>query len=156
MATRTKPGVTLGRTITHRLHLLQKLTDRASQAAYVSKAQMPLSEGRCLAAIGAFSPLSVNDLAAQANLDKAQASRAAQSLVTQGLVSKEASSADGRGVVLSLTPQGAQVWHRVMKVIRDRNDEIVRCLSPSERQCFDDLLERLVAHARETLGDGQV
>ena len=47
---------------------------------------MPLSEGRCLAAVGAFSPLSVNDLAAQANLDKGQASRAAQALLDQGLV----------------------------------------------------------------------
>jgi hypothetical protein len=69
----------LDRTITHRLHTLSKITDRVSQAAYESDAGIPFSEGRCLAAIGAFSPLSVNDLAQRANLNKGQASRAAQS-----------------------------------------------------------------------------
>ncbi len=42
-----------------------------------------------------FAPLSVNDLAQKANLNKGQASRAAQSLVEQGLVVKAASPTDG-------------------------------------------------------------
>jgi DNA-binding MarR family transcriptional regulator len=155
MATRSNPGANLGRTVTHRLHALQKLTDRVSQQAYLEKAGMPLGEGRCLAAVGAFSPLSVSDLAARANLDKGQASRAAQALLDQGLVSKEASAIDGRGVVLSLTPEGVQVWRRLMKVIRDRNDEIVACLTPDERETLDALLDRLVEHARAALGESQ-
>jgi len=152
MAMRPKPGAELGRTVTHRLHVLQKLTDRVSQQAYLDKTGMPLGEGRCLAAVGAFSPLSVSDLAARANLDKGQASRAAQALLDQGLVSKEASAIDGRGVVLSLTSEGVQVWRRLMKVIRDRNDEIVGCLSASERKTLDALLDRLVEHAKAALG----
>ena len=155
MATRSNPGANLGRTVTHRLHVLQKLTDRVSQQAYLEKTGMPLGEGRCLAAVGAFSPLSVSDLAARANLDKGQASRAAQALLDQGLVSKEASAIDGRGVVLSLTPEGVQVWRRLMKVIRDRNDEIVACLTPDEREVLDALLDRLVEHARAALGESQ-
>ena len=53
----------LDRTFTHQLHTLHKLTDRVSQGAYLQDAGLPLSEGRCLSAIGAFTPLSVNDLA---------------------------------------------------------------------------------------------
>lgn len=147
MAGRAKGGVELERTVTHRLHQLQKLTDRASQVAYLEQAGLPLSEGRCLSAVGSFSPLSVNDLAARANLDKAQASRAAQSLVDQGLVRKQASEVDGRGVVLTLTADGEGAWRRVMKVIRDRNAEIVACLSPEERRSLDTLLDRLIEHA---------
>ena len=153
MATRMKPAALLGRTVTHRLHMLQKLTDRVSQQAYLDKTGMPLGEGRCLAAVGTFSPLSVSDLAVRANLDKAQASRAAQALLDQGLVSKEASAVDGRGVVLSLTSDGAQVWRRLMKVIRDRNDEIVACLTPDERETLDKLLDRLVEHAKASLAE---
>lgn len=108
---------------------------------------MPLSEGRCLAAVGAFSPLSVNDLARRANLNKGQASRAAQTLVDQGLVRKEASATDGRGVVLTLTAKGEHAWRRVMTVIERRNDEILACLDAAERQQLDRLLDRLVAHA---------
>ena len=140
--------VSLEGTFTHRLHTLSKLTDRITQAAYLTDAGIPFSEGRCLAAIGAFRPLSVKDLAYRANLNKGQASRAAQSLVDQGLVHKEASATDGRGVVLTLAARGEQVWQRLMTVIERRNDEIVSCLDAAERQQLDKLLDRLVAHAR--------
>jgi DNA-binding MarR family transcriptional regulator len=139
-------------TVTFRLHTLAKLTDRVSQAAYLADAGLPIGEGRCLSAIGAFRPLSVNDLAAAANLDKAQASRAAQSLVAQGLVRKQASETDGRGVVLTLTAKGARVWRRVMDLVERRNAEITACLSAAERAQFDRLLDRLVEHARRNTG----
>ncbi|MEO7159542.1 MAG: MarR family transcriptional regulator [Polaromonas sp.] len=149
-------SVSLERTITHRLHTLSKITDRATQAAYVLDAGIPFSEGRCLAAIGAFRPLSVKDLAYRANLDKGQASRAAQSLVDLGLVLKQASATDGRGVVLTLTARGEQVWQRLMSVIERRNEEIVSCLNAAEREQLDDLLDRLVAHARAAAGAGNM
>jgi len=138
----------LERMFTHRLHTLSKLTDRLTQGAYLNDAGIALSEGRCLSAIGSFTPLSVKDLAFRANLDKGQASRAAQSLVDQGLVRKAASATDGRGVVLTLTPEGEAAWQRLMPVIARRNDEIVACLSASERAQLDRLLDRLVVHAR--------
>lgn len=141
----------LERTFTHRMHTLHKLTDRVSQAAYLSDAGLPLGEGRCLAAVGSFAPLSVKDVARQANLDKSQASRAVQTLVDKGLVAKKASAVDGRGVVLTLTAQGRRVWQRVMAVIERRNEEILACLSTAERRELDRLLGRVLAHVR---GDG--
>ena len=143
-----KCAVALDRTTTHRLHTLHKLTDRITQAAYWSDAGIPIAEGRCLAAIGSFAPLSVNDLAQGANLNKGQASRAAQALVDQGLVRKEASATDGRGVVLTLTAKGERVWQRVMGVIERRNTEIVACLDAEERRQLDRLLDRLIEAAR--------
>lgn len=148
-----KRGTTpLDRTITHRLHTLSKITDRASQAAYEADAGIPFSEGRCLAAIGSFSPLSVNDLAQRANLNKGQASRAAQSLVDQALVRKAASATDGRGVVLTLSPKGERVWQRLMQVIERRNAEIVACLDAAEVRQLSGFLDRLVEHARSAGG----
>ena len=143
--------VSLDRTITHRLHTLSKLTDRITQGAYVTDAGIPMSEGRCLAAIGQFSPLSISDLALQSNLNKSQASRAVQSLVDQGLVCKAASALDGRGVVLTLTAQGTLVWQRVMAVIERRNEEIIACLDAPELAQLEALLDRLVQHAREAV-----
>lgn len=144
----------LDRTITHRLHTLTKLSDRATQAAYEAEAGIPLSDGRCLAAIGSFGPLSVNDLAQWANLNKGQASRAAQSLVDQGLVRKAPSATDGRGVVLTLSAQGERLWQRLQRVIERRNAEIVACLDARELRQFSQLLDRLVDHARATAGQG--
>jgi len=138
----------LERMFTHRLHTLSKLTDRLTQGAYLNDTGIALSEGRCLSAIGSFTPLSVKDLAFRANLNKGQASRAAQSLVDQGLVRKEASATDGRGVVLTLTLEGEALWQRLIQVIERRNDEIMSCLNAVEREQLDRLLDRLVAHAR--------
>jgi DNA-binding MarR family transcriptional regulator len=148
-----KEGFVLERAVTHRLHTLSKLTDRLSHSAYLREAGIPLNEGRGLAAVGAFAPLSVNDLARLANLTKGQASRAAQTLVDQGLVNKQSNAVDARGVVLTLTPRGQQLWRRLKVVIEARNEKIVACLTEAERQQLDALLDRLVAHAMAAVGE---
>lgn len=145
---RTATAMPLERTLSYRLHQLHKLSDKASADAYAAECGLGLGEARCLAAIGAFAPLSVVDLAQHANLDKAQASRAAQSLVAQGWVSKVASPVDGRGVVLALTPRGVTLHRRVMALIERRNREIFGVLSAAERRALGDMLERLIGHAR--------
>ncbi len=140
--------IQLDRTLTYRLHLLHKLTDMASQRAYVADAGLSMSDGRCLTAIGSFAPLSVNDLAHKANLNKGQASRAAQSLVDQGLVRKVASPLDGRGVVLTLSPKGKTAWQRAMDVVGQRNQDIFGVLSATERKQLSDIFDRLIAQAQ--------
>lgn len=142
----------LDRFLTYRLHQVNKLTDRASSLAYAQEFGLPVGEARCLAAIGNFAPLSVNQLALKANLDKGQASRAAQALVERGLVLKEASPADARGVVLRPTPAGRRLWARVMRLIARRNEEIFGCLSPAEQRQMAAWLDRVLAHARAGAG----
>ncbi|HSV55461.1 MAG TPA: MarR family winged helix-turn-helix transcriptional regulator [Burkholderiaceae bacterium] len=133
--------------LTWRLHRIAKLTDKHSSDAYAEEFGLPVGEARCLAAIGNFAPLSVNDLAAGANLNKGQASRAAQALVQRGLVSKEASVTDARGVVLTLTKAGNKLWNDVMATIARRNEEIFGCLSVAEQRQLGTMLDRLIAHA---------
>lgn len=132
--------------LTWRLHRVNKLTDRASGEAYAQAFELPVGQARCLAAIGTDEPLSVVALAAQANLDKGQASRAAQALVERGLVAKQASGTDARVVSLSLTPAGARLWRRVMVLIARRNSEIFGCLSPAEQKQLGRMLDRVIAH----------
>ncbi|MCW5652219.1 MarR family transcriptional regulator [Hydrogenophaga sp.] len=140
--------------LTYRLHKLNKLTDRHSIDAYAGELGLGVGEARCLAAIGQFAPLSVNDLAARANLDKAQASRAAQMLVERGLVLKSASDVDARGVVLTPTRSGKLLWRRVMKLIERRNADIFGCLSDSEQRQLETFFDRLIEHAqRREAGD---
>ena len=72
----------------------------------------------------------------------------AQALVDKGLVEKSASSADARGVELRFTPEGQRLWQRLMTVVEERNQQIVGCLTATERAQFDRILTRLVEHAR--------
>ena len=143
-----RASLPLDRFLTYRLHEVSKITDKASTDAYAQELGLPVGEARCLAAIGNFEPLSVARLAARANLDKAQASRAAQALVERGWVRKEASAEDGRGVVLQLSAQGRRWWTRVMQLIARRNEEIFGCLGRAEQEQLAAMLERVVAHAR--------
>jgi len=140
--------VPLEQFLTYRLHQVNKITDKASSDAYAQELGLPVGEARCLAAIGNFAPLSVAQLAARANLDKAQASRAAQALVERGWVRKDASAEDARGVVLQLSAEGRRWWTRVMRLIARRNEEIFGCLSRPEQEQLAGLLERVVEHAR--------
>ncbi len=139
----------LERTLTYRMHLLHKLTDQESQRLYPLEAGLSLADGRCLAAVGSFEPLSVNQLAQLANLNKGQASRAAQFLVEQGLVAKGDIEGDARGVELTLTPRGRKVWRKTMDFIHRRNEEIFAAITPQERRVIGELFDRLIDHNRE-------
>lgn len=140
----------LDRSFTYRMHWIAKLSDRTSARAYQDEFGLALGEARCLAAVGQFGPLSVKDLARRANLDKANASRAADALIAQGLMSKALSERDARGVTLRLTRAGRSRWRELMRLIERRNSEIFGCLSPAERQAFGLALDRIAAH----LADG--
>jgi DNA-binding MarR family transcriptional regulator len=146
--TATYPTLRLERTLTYRLHQLHKLTDADSQSLYPVQTGLSMSDGRCLSTIGSFAPLSIQALAEKANLNKGQASRAAQSLVDQGLVRKADHPGDGRGVVLTLTPAGRRVFHNAMRLIAQRNEAIFGCLSAQEQTTLSSLFDRLIAHAR--------
>ncbi|MFM7000526.1 MAG: MarR family winged helix-turn-helix transcriptional regulator [Limnohabitans sp.] len=143
----THMSIQLDRTLTYRLHQLHKLTDADSQSVYPERTGLSMSDGRCLTTIGTFEPLSVKELAAKANLNKGQASRAAQALVDQGLVRKEDRPDDGRGVVLTLTPAGRKVFQRAMDMVHQRNEEIFGCLTAKEQATLSAMFDRLIAHA---------
>jgi DNA-binding MarR family transcriptional regulator len=147
----------LDRTLTHRLHTLHKLTDMETARAYEAQLGLSLSDSRCLAAIGALGGgtsnrlggMSVNDLARHANLNKSQASRAAQSLIDQGLVSKAGNALDKRGVALRLTRKGKAMHQRCMAVIQRRNADIFSALSPVQRATLGQLLDMVLqAHLK--------
>ncbi len=83
----------LDQTFTYRLHLLHKVSDHESHKAYVEGVGLSMSEARCLATVGSFEPMSVMDLADKGNLNKGQASRAAQGLSTRGWLPKKTTRA---------------------------------------------------------------
>jgi len=140
-----RPGP-LERSLTWRWHLVTKISDRTSAQLYLDQLGLSLGEARCLTAIGQFAPLSVKDLARRANLDKANASRAAQALIDRGLVVKTADSDDGRAVLLAPTAPGRALCRRTMRLVERRNREIFGCLGAEELRALDRILDRVVAH----------
>ena len=148
MAERSAPAPALERYFTYRLNTLSKLNDLASHSLYLREGGLSLSESRALASIGSFPHITVVQLAYEANLDKGQASRAAQSLVDKGLVIKTSSLVDGRSVILALTAKGKPVWRKLMALIERRNQQLTSCLSANEQVQLLHLFERLLAQAQ--------
>jgi DNA-binding MarR family transcriptional regulator len=140
----------LDRTFTYRLHVLHKLTDIQTQKAFEETSGLSLSDSRALSVIGAFGPLSVNDLASRANLHKGPASRAAQALVERKLVSKDAHQNDARGVILSLTPKGRKVFDQIIRIVDERNKQITQDLNAIEIEQLNGLIDRLIKTAELT------
>ena len=139
-------AIQLDRSFTYRLHLLSKVSDHESHKSYLEEIGLSLSEARCLATVGTIEPMSVMDLADKGNLNKGQASRAAQILVDKGLILKKEHPCDGRGVTLSLTAAGKKLWDKTMVLIDARNRHIVACLSKEEQITLSRLLDRLLQH----------
>ncbi len=138
----------LERTLSFRLLMLHKLSERSSAVDFPQALGLTPSDGRALATLGRFEPLSVVALAEACSLNKGQASRAAQALVDQGLADKRGSAEDGRGVVLTLTPAGRELHARTVELVNERSRSIFGCLSEAEQQLFSDLLDRLIEHNR--------
>lgn len=138
----------LRRYFTYRLNTLSKLNDLASQALYRKVTGLSLPEARCLASIGSFPHLTVNQLAFEANLDKGHASRAAQALVDRGLVVKNTRERDARSVSLTLTASGKTLWRKLMPLIEQRNLDLLQCLSEEQQATLLGLFDHMLAHAQ--------
>jgi DNA-binding MarR family transcriptional regulator len=139
--------VGLDQFLTYRLHILNKLSERSASERYQSKLGITLPEARLIGAVGSFGPFSVMELARHANLDKSQASRAADALMRRGLMRRDASEQDGRLVLVSLTPEGRALYRRVMPIARKLNVEFFECLDERERNMLDQVLDKLIGHA---------
>jgi len=135
--------------LTYRLHILNKLNERSSSERIQAKLGITLPEARLIAAVGSFGPFSVMELARHANLDKSQASRAADALMQRGLMRRDASEQDGRLVLVSLTPDGRALYRRVMPIARKLNVDFFACLDERERNALSQILDKLIAHATE-------
>ena len=130
--------------LTYRLHILNKLSERGISDRYLEKLGVTLPEARVIASVGSFGPFSIMDLARHANLDKSQASRAAEALIKQGLVQREASDDDGRVVLVSLTTEGRALYRKVMPIARKWNSDMFDCLSEAEKIAFGHALDKII------------
>jgi DNA-binding MarR family transcriptional regulator len=130
--------------LTYRLHVLNKLAERGISERYQVKLGVSLPEARVIASVGSFGPFSIMELARHANLDKSQASRAAEALIRQGLVQREQSAEDGRVVLVSLTTEGRALYRKVMPIARKWNGDLFDCLDDEEKIAFGQALDKII------------
>ena len=136
--------------LSYRLHTVANLLSRGAELRYRREFGVSLWEWRSIALLGAATePLSLNELARSAGVDKSQMSRVVSGLAERGLVSREADAVDGRGVRLALSKSGRKVYLGLIRAAADRDEAFRKCLSQNEKRVFDKALLKLSFQARE-------
>ena len=86
--------------------------------------------------------LSLNDLAARTLTHKSSVSVVVSRLVARGFVRRHQSSADGRSIVLTLTPAGRRALERAPDSAQNRMLAALRRFPPAQLARFASLFER--------------
>lgn len=89
--------------------------------------------------------LSISALAALLDLEHSSMVRAADRLVSRGLVMREANPTDARGADLVLTPSGRRLAERALHVRRSALARILDILDSKDIGTFTTLLSRILA-----------
>jgi len=136
--------------LSYRLHTVANLLSRGAELRYRREFGVSLWEWRSIALLGAATkPLSLNELARAAGIDKSQMSRVVSGLAARGVVLREADAVDGRGVRLGLSKSGRKLYVGLIRAAAERDEAFRGCLSTKERRVFDEALTKLAFRARD-------
>lgn len=149
------PAATIKDLLSWRIHRTANALSRSAALRYRQGFDVSLMEWRSIALLGDFAPLTLKDLARQAGLDKAQASRVVRGLVARGLVRREVNAGDARELALRLTPAGRRLHRGLMRAARERDAAFRAVLSAEEAAALESALGKLLAVARGLGRGGQ-
>ncbi|MGD9602372.1 MAG: MarR family winged helix-turn-helix transcriptional regulator [Gammaproteobacteria bacterium] len=92
----------------------------------------------------AGTPLSLTDLGARLCLEKSWVSRAVDTMVGRGLVTKEPNPADARSWLVTLTPAGRDTVSALNESLDTHAERLLATLGPDERAGVAHSLQRLL------------
>lgn len=116
---------------------------RARGASARAGNPLTLSQLALIAPLGTHQRRRINELAAQAGVTAPTATRILDVLERRGIVRRKRSSADGRVVTVTLTPDGRELLREQERQFRGRQRAFYAGLPSEERELAPDLLLRL-------------
>jgi DNA-binding MarR family transcriptional regulator len=138
--------------LSYRLHVVANLLSRSAELRYRREFGVSLWEWRSIALLGgAAEPLSLNELARSAGIDKSQMSRVVSGLTKRRLVLRATDSADARSVRLVLSKAGRKLYEALIDAAGERDAAFKDCLSNREKESLDRVLKKLAEQARSMI-----
>ncbi len=135
----------------YRLAITSNRVSRMVAAAYRARFGLSLWEWRVIAILGEGEPVTAQDLADAAAMDKVAVSRAVRALVERGLVLRSAHSRDKRSSLLDLTDDGRGVYAEIAPIALEAELKLLEGLSEEEAELLARLLERIRSRAQAML-----
>ena len=136
-------GFDLESFLPYRLSVTTNRMSRAFAAHYEQEFGISIPEWRAIAVLGAFAPLSSNEICERTAMDKAKVSRAVASLLKSGLVEREAHATDQRLIQLTLSRQGRKIYEAIIPRARAIEAAITKGLSKADIAALHRLLDRV-------------
>lgn len=138
-------GFDLARFLPYRVNVLAGRISRELAEVYGQRFGLTIPEWRILAHLSQVSDVSVREVQARVEMDKAKVTRAAQRLEEAGLITKTANPNDRRLVRLALTLEGRRRMHALIPWVQDYESRLLAALQPGEREAFLNALTKLEA-----------
>jgi len=145
----------LERFLPYRLSITSNLISGIIAQTYKDKFALSITEWRIMAVLGEYSGVSADEISAKIKIEKSIISRALQKLLARNLVNREVDDNDGRRQNLNLTKVGLDIYHQLVPVSYDYENELLTCFTAQEQAQFNGLLDRLYQHAEELKSDTQ-
>ncbi|MBC2776000.1 MarR family winged helix-turn-helix transcriptional regulator [Parasphingopyxis marina] len=135
--------------ILYRILMVGKALDRIGAQQVRDSADISLAEWRVMAHLGRLGETSASELSAAAQVDRAEVSRAVNSLAKRDFIRKRPNPANRLSQLLSLTETGEEVFDRVFAERQQFFQSITADLSREELRELDDRLYRIAGKIDE-------
>jgi DNA-binding MarR family transcriptional regulator len=140
--------------LSYRLHVVANLLSRSAELRYRREFGVSLWEWRTVALLGgAPGPMSLNELARAAGIDKSQMSRVVSGLAKRRVVLRAPDSSDGRSISLVLSKAGQRLYRGLIGAAGERDAVFMNSLSEQEKRSFDRVLAKLAETAHGLIQD---
>ena len=127
----------------YRFSLLATQINRAIGRAYVQQYGRPANGWKVLTVLGRFGPQSASQINSHTTLEMDKITRIVDSLVEQGLVTRQQDNVDRRRVIVTLSTKGRRINAQIEQMITEMEREFLIVLSSSEREHLYEMLDRL-------------
>jgi DNA-binding MarR family transcriptional regulator len=127
----------------YRLSVLANRLSRAFARRYQDEFGLSIPEWRVIAVLGAFAPLSSNEIGDKTEMDKAKVSRAVAMLLKSGRIERAAHPTDQRLIQLTLSRQGRKIYEAIVPRALELETALTKGMSRKELAQIHDLLDRL-------------
>ena len=114
------------RLVSVRIVRLSELLFRIATHVFYARFHVTPTDLRILIMLGAFQPISVNEVSRRTHIDKAWISRSVRDLLGRKLVKRTAHPSDSRASLLSLTGKGEALLRKIAPVAQDYQRQLLR------------------------------
>jgi len=142
-------GFDLESFLPYRLSVTTNRVSRAFAAHYEQEFGISIPEWRAIAVLGAFAPLSSNEICERTAMDKAKVSRAVASLLQRDLIEREAHTSDQRLIQLTLSKAGRKIYEAIIPRARAIEAQVTKGLSKGDIAALQRILDSMSARLNE-------